>query len=68
MRSGRGRATCVRTSDPRNTVDAEKNSLRFSGMGGSRMGLGSILGFLRRKALVLHEGPTTAMDALAEAG
>ena len=31
------------------------------------MGPGSILRFLRRKALVLHEGPTTPMHALGEA-
>lgn len=47
--------------------DAEKTSFRFSGLGGSRMGPGSILRFLRRKALVLHEGPTTPMHALGEA-
>ena len=50
------------------TLDAEKNSFRFSGLGGSRMGPGSILRFVRRKALVLHEGPTVPMSMLAEAG
>ena len=46
--------------------DAEKTSFRFSGLGGSRMGPASILRFLRRKALILYEGPTTAMSQLAE--
>ena len=48
--------------------DVEKTSFRFSGLGGSRMGPASILRFLRRKALILHEGPTTAMAELAELG
>lgn len=46
--------------------DAEKTSFRLSGLGGSRMGPGSLLRFLRRKALIVHEGPTVPMAALGE--
>ena len=46
--------------------DAEKTSFRFSGLGGSRMGPASLLRFFRRKALILHNGPTVPMASLGE--
>ena len=36
--------------------DVEKNSFRFSGMGGSRMGPAGLTRFLRKRALLIQTG------------
>ncbi|MFC5502487.1 aldehyde dehydrogenase family protein [Lysinimonas soli] len=46
--------------------DVEKVAYHGSGMGGSRMGPAAILRFLRKKALIVREGPVTTMEQLAE--
>jgi acyl-CoA reductase-like NAD-dependent aldehyde dehydrogenase len=38
------------------TYEAEKNSFGFSGLGGSRMGPGSILRFVRKQAYLMQTG------------
>jgi aldehyde dehydrogenase (NAD+) len=46
--------------------DVEKVAFKSSGLGGSRMGPAGLLRFLRKKALILRNGPVVGMDALAE--
>ena len=48
------------------TYEPEKNSFGLSGMGGSRMGPGSIQRFMRKKALIMQTGAPTSLDALEE--
>jgi aldehyde dehydrogenase (NAD+) len=38
--------------------ESEKNSFKFSGMGGSRMGSAAMTRFLRKKALLVNTGAT----------
>lgn len=47
--------------------EAEKNSFRFSGLGGSRMGAAGFLRFFRKKALLLQTGTPMPLAALDEA-
>lgn len=47
--------------------EAEKNSFKLSGMGGSRMGAASLLRFLRKKALLFQHGTPMPLAALDEA-
>ncbi|MCC5870711.1 MAG: aldehyde dehydrogenase family protein [Gammaproteobacteria bacterium] len=49
------------------TTEAEKQSFKFSGLGGSRMGNEGLLRFLRRKALMIQTGTPRSMDAFDEA-
>lgn len=46
--------------------EAEKNSFKLSGMGGSRMGPAGYLRFFRKKALIRQEGAAASIDMLAE--
>jgi succinate-semialdehyde dehydrogenase/glutarate-semialdehyde dehydrogenase len=46
--------------------DAEKTSFKQSGLGGTRMGAGSILRFFRKKAIMTNAGDTVPMTALGE--
>lgn len=46
--------------------EAEKNSFKLSGMGGSRMGPAGYLRFFRKKALIRQEGAAAGIEALAE--
>ena len=46
--------------------DAEKTSFKQSGMGGTRMGAGSILRFFRKKAIMTNPGDTVPMTVLGE--
>jgi acyl-CoA reductase-like NAD-dependent aldehyde dehydrogenase len=46
--------------------EAEKNSFKFSGMGGSRMGPTGFLRFLRKKALLFQHGTPMPLSALDE--
>lgn len=46
--------------------DVEKVAFKSSGLGGSRMGPAGLLRFLRKKALILRNGPVVSMEALAE--
>lgn len=48
------------------TYEPEKNSFGLSGMGGSRMGPGSIHRFLRKKALIMQRGEPVSLEALEE--
>jgi succinate-semialdehyde dehydrogenase/glutarate-semialdehyde dehydrogenase len=50
------------------TYEPEKTSFGLSGLGGSRMGPGSIHRFLRKKALILQTGRPTTIDSVAETG
>jgi acyl-CoA reductase-like NAD-dependent aldehyde dehydrogenase len=50
------------------TYEPEKTSFGFSGLGGSRMGPGSIHRFLRKKALIMQTGRPQTIDSVAEAG
>jgi acyl-CoA reductase-like NAD-dependent aldehyde dehydrogenase len=50
------------------TTEAEKNSFKFSGIGGSRMGGAGLMRFFRRKALMVQRGAPRTMAAFAEAG
>jgi succinate-semialdehyde dehydrogenase / glutarate-semialdehyde dehydrogenase len=47
--------------------EAEKNSFKLSGMGGSRMGPASFLRFMRKKALLFQHGAPMPLAALDEA-
>lgn len=47
--------------------DAEKNSFKCSGMGGSRMGPASLLRFLRKKALIVQHGRPDPVSSIDEA-
>jgi acyl-CoA reductase-like NAD-dependent aldehyde dehydrogenase len=46
--------------------EAEKDSFKDSGLGGSRMGPAGMRRFLRRRALIRQEGPPATIEALAE--
>lgn len=46
--------------------EAEKNSFKRSGMGGSRMGAAGFLRFLRKKALLFQHGTPMPLSALDE--
>jgi succinate-semialdehyde dehydrogenase / glutarate-semialdehyde dehydrogenase len=48
--------------------EAEKNSFKQSGLGGSRMGLAGFQRFLRRQALIANTGTPTPLAAFAENG
>lgn len=48
--------------------DAEKNSFKFSGLGGSRMGPSSLMRFFRKKALLTQSGEPADMRDLGEVG
>ena len=48
--------------------DAEKTSFKQSGLGGTRMGPGSILRFFRKKAILTNTGDSAAMTTLGETG
>jgi len=48
--------------------DAEKTSFKLSGLGGTRMGAGSILRFFRKKAILTNSGDSVPMTTLGEAG
>ncbi len=47
--------------------EAEKNSFRLSGLGGSRMGAAGLLRFLRKKALLIQTGQPAPIDRFDEA-
>ena len=47
--------------------EAEKNSFRLSGLGGSRMGATGLLRFLRKKALLIQTGQPAPIDRFDEA-
>ena len=46
--------------------DVEKNSFRFSGMGGSRMGPAGLTRFLRKRALLIQTGEPTALQLFSD--
>jgi acyl-CoA reductase-like NAD-dependent aldehyde dehydrogenase len=46
--------------------EAEKNSFKLSGMGGSRMGPAGYLRFFRKKALIRQHGAPVTIDMIAE--
>jgi acyl-CoA reductase-like NAD-dependent aldehyde dehydrogenase len=46
--------------------EAEKNSFKLSGMGGSRMGPAGYLRFFRKKALIRQSGAPVTLDMMAE--
>jgi acyl-CoA reductase-like NAD-dependent aldehyde dehydrogenase len=46
--------------------DAEKTSFKFSGLGGTRMGPGSIMRFFRKKAILTNTGEAPAMQEMGE--
>ncbi len=46
--------------------DAEKQSFKHSGLGGSRMGPAGLDRFFRKKAILIQEGPALSMAMLAE--
>jgi len=46
--------------------EAEKNSFKLSGMGGSRMGPAGITRFLRKRAFLINEGKPADMASYAE--
>ena len=46
--------------------DVEKNSFRFSGMGGSRMGPAGLTRFLRKRALLIQTGEPTAVQLFSD--
>lgn len=46
--------------------DAEKNSFKLSGLGGSRMGAAGYLRFFRTKALLRQTGAPATVATLAE--
>ena len=47
--------------------DVEKNSFRFSGMGGSRMGPSGMSRFLRKRALLYQTEPAASIQSMGEA-
>ena len=49
------------------TYEPEKTAFNQSGLGGSRMGPGSIHRFLRKKALIIQHGAPLPMRSFAEA-
>ena len=46
--------------------DVEKNSFRFSGMGGSRMGPAGLTRFLRKRALLIQTGEPVAVQFFSD--
>jgi acyl-CoA reductase-like NAD-dependent aldehyde dehydrogenase len=46
--------------------EAEKNSFKLSGMGGSRMGPAGYTRFFRKKALIRQSGAPATLDAMSE--
>ena len=48
------------------TQEAEKNSFKFSGMGGSRTGAPAITRFVRRKALMINQGQALPIETFEE--
>ena len=46
--------------------EAEKDSFKYSGLGGSRMGPAGLRRFLRRRALIRQENEPATIEALAE--
>ena len=48
------------------TLDAEKNAFGQSGIGGSRYGAGTMLRYVRKKALIRNHGAVKPLTALAE--
>jgi acyl-CoA reductase-like NAD-dependent aldehyde dehydrogenase len=48
------------------TLDAEKNAFGQSGIGGSRYGAGTLLRYVRKKALIRNHGAVKPLTALAE--
>ena len=46
--------------------EAEKNSFKLSGMGGSRMGPAGYLRFFRKKALIRQSGAPATLDTMSE--
>jgi acyl-CoA reductase-like NAD-dependent aldehyde dehydrogenase len=46
--------------------EAEKDSFKYSGLGGSRMGPAGMRRFLRRRALIRQENEPATIEALAE--
>lgn len=46
--------------------EAEKNSFKLSGMGGSRMGPAGLTRFFRKKALIQNHGPAMSIDMFNE--
>ena len=46
--------------------DVEKNSFRFSGMGGSRMGPAGLTRFLRKRALLIQTGEPAPVQLFSE--
>ncbi len=48
------------------TFDGEKTAFKMSGMGGSRYGSGSILRYVRKRALMANEGDIKPLTDLAE--
>jgi len=49
-----------------NCHEAEKNSFKLSGMGGSRMGPAGYTRFFRKKVLIRQAGPPVTIDMIAE--
>jgi acyl-CoA reductase-like NAD-dependent aldehyde dehydrogenase len=49
------------------TYEPEKTSFGYSGLGGSRMGPGSIYRFVRKKALIMQSGRPAGLEVIAEA-
>ena len=47
-------------------TDVEKNSFRFSGMGGSRMGPAGLTRFLRKRALLIQTGEPAAVQLFSD--
>jgi len=48
------------------TQEAEKNSFKFSGMGGSRTGAPGLTRFFRRQALMINEGQVIPIETFEE--
>ena len=46
--------------------DVEKNSFRFSGMGGSRMGSAGLTRFIRKRALLIQTGEPAAIQLFSD--
>jgi hypothetical protein len=46
--------------------EAEKNSFRLSGLGGSRMGAAGLLRFFRKKALIFQTGQPATLSQFDE--
>jgi len=46
--------------------DAEKNSFKLSGIGGSRMGLSGFTRFLKKRAILNQTAPAVSLDIFSE--